>query len=140
MSKEIESCLCMDVRAAARRLTERYDEALAPSGITITQFSQLHLIRSLGKPTLKELSAASDLERSTLGRNIRVMEKDGLVDLKPGDDARTRTIQISSKGNAAFKKAVPLWLEVQEERRNLIGAEERKQLVNQLQQVSRGIA
>ena len=94
---------------------------LTPSGISVTQFSQLHLIQSLGGPTLKELSTASELERSTLGRNIRVLEKLGLVDMRVGGDARTRTIHLTRKGSNAFKRAIPLWHSVQSQLTNRLG-------------------
>jgi DNA-binding MarR family transcriptional regulator len=108
-------CLCIDLRTAAHKLTQVYDEAMAPSGISVTQFSQMHLIQSLDGPTLKELAEASQLERSTLGRNVKVLEKLGLVRLKVGEDARTKTIHLSRKGANAFKRAVPLWYSVQSE-------------------------
>ena len=108
-----ETCLCIDLRSAAQKLTQMYDEVMAPAGITVTQFSQLHLILTLDGPTLTELAAASDLERSTLGRNIRVLEKQGLVSMAVGEDARTRTIHLTREGKAAFKRAVPLWHSVQ---------------------------
>ena len=113
MSKN--TCHCIDLRAAASRLTQLYDEKMAPSGITVPQFSQLHLIMSLDGPTLKELANASQLERSTLGRNIRVLEKLGLVTMKVGSDARTRTIHVTRKGKDRFKRAVPLWNHIQGE-------------------------
>lgn len=110
-----DTCLCIDLRSAAQRLTQIYDDAMAPSGISVTQFSQLHIIRTLENPSLKALSAASQQDRSTLGRNVRVLEKMGLVQMKVGDDARTRTIHLTRKGQAVFKKAVPLWMQVQSE-------------------------
>jgi len=108
-----DTCLCIELRTAAQRLTQAYDQAMAPAGISVTQFSQMHLIRTLEGPTLTELAAASQLDRSTLGRNIRVLEKLGLVTMKAGEDARTRTIHLTRKGLNAFKRAVPLWHSVQ---------------------------
>lgn len=106
-------CMCIDFRSVANRLTQLYDNAMAPSGMTVTQFSQLHSIQQLGRPTLNELSEAIGLDRSTLGRNVRVLEKLGFVSMSVGDDARTRVIQVTRKGKAAFKRAAPLWHGVQ---------------------------
>ena len=128
----MDTCVCMDLRSAARRLTEIYDSALAPSGITTPQFSQLHQIQALGTPTFKALSEASGLDRSTLGRNIRVLEKLGLVDIAVGEDARTRTIGVTKKGQTAFRKAVPLWKGIQGEMKDSIGSEGRGQLTQLL--------
>lgn len=134
------TCLCIDLRTAAQQLTQVYDDAMAPSGITVTQFSQLHLISKLAGPTLKELAAASQLERSTLGRNIRVLEKQDLVQMKVGQDARTRTIHLTRKGKAAFKRAVPLWKKVQSELLKRIGTSGRNQLDGMLDTLTAPVA
>ncbi len=123
-----ETCLCIDLRTAAQQLTQIYDEAMKSSGITVTQFSQLHLIQTLDGPTLKELSTASQLERSTLGRNLRVLEKLGFVSMRVGDDARTRTIHLTTRGRNAFKRAVPLWRGVQQELTGRLGIGGRDEL------------
>ncbi|MEQ9587951.1 MAG: MarR family winged helix-turn-helix transcriptional regulator [Parvibaculaceae bacterium] len=123
-----ENCICIDVRTAAHKLTQTYDQVLAPSGLTVTQFSQMNLIRSLDAPTLTDLAAASDLERSTLGRNLKVLEKMGMVTMKVGRDARSKTIHLSRKGMNAFKKAAPLWYSAQTELAERLGLAGRAQL------------
>mgnify|MGYP001571190001 CR=1 FL=1 len=128
-----EGCICIDVRTAAQRLTAIYDQAMAASGVSVNQFSLLHLIFSLDTPTLKDLAVASGLDRSTLGRNIRVMEKLGFVTMHIGDDARVRNVRMTSKGSAAFKKAVPMWREVQSRLANKIGPAQHVQFKETLQ-------
>lgn len=123
-----DTCLCIDLRTAAQKLTQVYDQAMSMSGISVTQFSQMHLIQSLDGPTLKELATASRLDRSTLGRNIRVLEKLGLVTTRAGEDARTRTIHLTRKGQNAFKRAVPLWHGVQSQLLERLGTNGREQL------------
>lgn len=133
-------CLCIDLRSAAQKLTQAYDEAMAPSGISVTQFSLLHLIQSLGRPTLTELAEASQLERSTLGRNIKVLERMGMLGTKVGADARSKTIQLTRKGANAFNRAVPLWTEVQTELSDRLGRSGRKQLEEVLAALSEPLA
>ena len=116
-----DTCLCIDLRTAAQKLTQMYDEAMSASGMTVTQFSQLHLIMKLEGPTLKQLAEASGLDRSTLGRNVRVLEKAEFVTIKAGNDARTRTLHLTRKGNNAFKKAVPLWYDIQSQLNKRLG-------------------
>ena len=94
-------CLCIDLRSVAQQLTQAYDEAMAPSGMSVTQFSQLNLIRTLDAPTLTDLARASQLDRSTLGRNLKVLERMGLITTRTGEDARSKTIHLSRKGAAA---------------------------------------
>ncbi len=106
-------CLCIETRLASQLLTNLYDDAMSASGTTVTQFSQLHKIKKLDNPTLKQLAEATGLDRSTLGRNVRLMESAGLVRTRPGKDARTRVLQLTRKGGNALHKAVPLWQDAQ---------------------------
>ena len=122
------TCLCIDLRSAANRLTRAYDEALAPAGITVTQFSQLNTIRAQGRPTLGALADATGLDRSTLGRNVRLLEKQGLVAISPGEDARTRTLQLTKAGESTFRRALPLWYATQKDLVERIGEDGRSQL------------
>lgn len=127
-----ETCLCIDLRTAAQKLTQIYDDAMASSGLSVTQFSQLNLIRTLEGPTLTELAEASQLERSTLGRNLKVLEKMGLISTKAGADARSKTIHLSRKGLNAFKRAAPLWYGAQNQLLDRLGLERREQLDDML--------
>lgn len=122
------TCLCIDLRGAANRLTKLYDEAMAPSGISVTQFSQLHSIRTLGAPTLRALAEATGLDRSTLGRNVRVLEKQGLVTITAGDDARTRTLRLTDEGERVYAAATPLWYATQKRLVERIGTDGRARL------------
>lgn len=123
-----DRCLCIDLRSAAHKLTQIYDEAMAPSGLSVTQFSLLHLIQSHEEPTLTALSGGSGLDRSTLGRNIKVLERMGLVSSSAGTDARSRVVRLTGQGARAFKRAVPLWRSVQTELAGRIGSDGRGRL------------
>lgn len=96
-------------------MTEIYDRALEPSGLKITQFSLLRAIDRLEKPSLTDIAQATGLERSTLGRNLRVLEKDGLVSLSRGNDERTRVPTLTAKAKQALRIAKPQWERVQEQ-------------------------
>jgi len=108
-------CLCTLARRSARSLTEIYDRALESSGLKITQFSLLRAIDRLDKPCLTDIAQATGLERSTLGRNLRVLEKDGLVSLSQGNDERTRVPTLTAKAKQALRIAKPQWERVQEQ-------------------------
>lgn len=136
MAQEPDTCLCIDVRNAANQLTKIYDEAIKDAGISITQFSQLHAILTLETATLNRVSEATHLDRSTLGRNMRVLENMGMVTMKAGEDARTRVIEVTSKGQSAFKKAVPLWLNIQNEMQAKLGNQQLLQLKQTLATLS----
>ena len=122
-------CLCSTVRRAARAVTSLYDDALEPAGLKTTQFSLLRKAARLGAPSITALAEATSLDRSTLGRNLRVLVKDGYVTLGPGDDERTQIVSITAKGKASLASATPLWEEAQKRLATGLGAEKRKALL-----------
>jgi len=128
-------CICIELRNAAQQVTRLYDEQLTDTGISITQLSQLNHIRELGKPSLKALAANTGLDRSTLGRNMRLLEKQGLVTLSAGDDARTKIVRLTRKGSNALRQAAPLWLDMQARLNTRLGPAKRallSELLNEL--------
>jgi DNA-binding MarR family transcriptional regulator len=118
------ACLCTNLRRAARAITELYDAALAPSGLKVTQFSLMRAVDRLEAPSISEVAAATGLDRSTLGRNLRVLARDGLVGLGAGADERARLVSLTDKGRAALETAEPLWLEAQARAASAIPPEE----------------
>ncbi|MGQ4274522.1 MarR family winged helix-turn-helix transcriptional regulator [Terrihabitans sp. B22-R8] len=109
----MSECYCNLLRDAARRLTNAYDEALAPVGINIAQFRLLRLLARTGPSALTELGRQADLDRSTIGRNVRVLEKMGLAGLHRGKDAREAQVVLTDDGRAVLAAALPLWEGVQ---------------------------
>jgi DNA-binding MarR family transcriptional regulator len=108
------TCLCSNVRRAALALTALYDEALAPHGLKVTQFSLLHAIKRRERPNLSLLAGATGLDRSTLGRNLRVLEEAGWVALSPGEDGRDRVASLTEAGATTLRAATKVWLRLQE--------------------------
>ena len=102
-------CYCANARRAALSLTARYDEALAPHGLKVTQFSLLHAVKRRGRPNLTALAEATGLDRSTLGRNLRGLEGLGLVALSPGEDLRDRVVALTAKGLDRLRAAGEAW-------------------------------
>jgi DNA-binding MarR family transcriptional regulator len=103
------SCYCAALRAATRRATAMYDEALAPAGIGLAQFSLLRKIERGGKLSLSELARLASLDRSTVGRNIKVLRRMGLIEIGHGDDHREATVTLAEDGRAVLRKGAPLW-------------------------------
>jgi DNA-binding MarR family transcriptional regulator len=102
------------MRAASRRLTMLYDEAMALSGLRVTQYHLLSEIerRISDPPTVGELAEILVMERSALGQTLRPLERDGLIALKRGErDARRRTIVLTSAGSEAVARTRPYWSE-----------------------------
>ena len=115
-------CVCVAVRKASRKLTARYDDALAPVGLNLAQFSLLRNIRRHGPVSLTALGDIMELDRSTLGRNVRVLERGGLVEPAAGTDQRETVIRLSGQGERTLDHATPLWQDVQTHVQTRLGA------------------
>ncbi len=107
-------CYCIVLKAASRRLAALYDEALEPVGVNIAQFSLLRRIRRAEPVTLTELGRLAELDRSTIGRNVRVLERMGLVALGRGEDHREAVVTLTAAGRKALDDGAPLWDGVQD--------------------------
>ena len=116
-------CICTTLRRAAHGSTGFYDRALAPAGIRITTFRLLRHVADAPPPNISELAARLELDRSTLGRNLKVAERDGLVRLVGADDERSRQVKLTRAGEHALEKARPLWLKAQRDVKRLLGAD-----------------
>jgi DNA-binding MarR family transcriptional regulator len=107
------ACTCGSLRKASRRISQFYDTALAPVGIKSTQFSILSEVDrgSLEGPvTMCELATAMVMDRSTLGHNLKPLERDDLVVLRlSADDRRKRYVELTRKGRSTLQRSRRLW-------------------------------
>lgn len=117
----LDECACQRVRMAARAVTRAYDEALRPVGLRATQLSVLVAVAAEHALSIASLSRLLGMDRSTLTRNLRPLEKDGLVSMGSEGWHRSRTLEITRKGSARLRAAVPLWERVQEALRGELG-------------------
>ena len=117
-----ETCICIAVRKASRRLTARYDEALEPLGINLAQYSLLKNINRHGPASLTRLSEITELDRSTLGRNVRVLERAGLCATALSADKREAAIALTAEGKRILGAATPIWQATQDGIHSRIGA------------------
>jgi DNA-binding MarR family transcriptional regulator len=109
-----QACYCIALRKVSRRLTALYDEAMAPFGITISQFSQLRNIKRRQPVSLTELAEALELDRSTVGRNTKILQRMGLVAAVASDeDQRETVLSLTPEALALLKRATPVWRDVQ---------------------------
>jgi len=102
-------CPAFNIRAASRVITQLFDEILKPSGLQITQFAVLVGVATLDSPTINQLAKGLVLDRTTLTRNLRPLEKLGLIKIFSGDDKRTTVVELTPKGKSAMNKTLPYW-------------------------------
>lgn len=121
-------CLCNKTRRAARAVTRLYDEALAPAGLKVTQFSLLRMLLRIGPQPVSAVAEATGLDRTTLTRNLRGLAKDKLVAFGAGQDRRERRVLVTSRGRRLVERATPYWEAVQARMRAALGDEDHERL------------
>ncbi len=128
-------CTCYNLRKAARAVTRLYDEVLRPSGLRATQYSVLMAAYLRGPITLKKLAEVTMTERTTITRNIRVLERKELIRIEQGSDRRERQIRITERGHEALRSAVPLWEKAQERVEMVLGSERMEKFLQDLAEI-----
>jgi DNA-binding MarR family transcriptional regulator len=107
------SCMGMRVRRAARVVGNYYDVHLRSVGLKGTQFTLLNAIYLNPSITISQLADLLLLNRTTLNRNLKPLERQGLVRTHPGKDQRTRVLKLTQEGQSILKRALPSWLKAQ---------------------------
>lgn len=108
--REVERlCACNNIRKASRALAQLFNEALKPSGLRATQFALLVAIATTGAASLTHLGQRLVMDRTTLTRSLKPLEKRGLVAIATGEDRRTRAVTLTARGREALARALPLW-------------------------------
>jgi DNA-binding MarR family transcriptional regulator len=107
-------CTCLRLRKAARRITQIYDGYVEPFGLTITQFGLLAHLRVLDGIAVGALAEKLVMDPTTLTRNLRPLERKGLVLLAPDPaDRRARSLHLTEKGRNLLREARPAWARAQ---------------------------
>jgi DNA-binding MarR family transcriptional regulator len=109
-----DACACFNLRKAARAVTQLYDQALRPTGLRSTQFTLLIAIRAHGPVPMTRLADEVIVDRTTMTRNLAILEKEGLVSIRHGDDQRVREVSLTARGRHALAGAHPYWKKAQQ--------------------------
>jgi DNA-binding MarR family transcriptional regulator len=109
-----EPCNCQAIRAAARHVSQFYDQSLAPSGLRTSQFTILAKLKHAGPQTINALADDLVMDRTTLGRNILPLERDGLISIETSAaDRRAKMLALTNEGAARLRAAAKLWYAAQ---------------------------
>ncbi len=108
------TCACHGLRRAARGITKCYERALAPSGVNATQFPVLVALGAAGPVPITPLAERLALDRTTLTRNLGILERRGLVTITAAQhDGRVRLASVTDEGLGVLAHALELWREAQ---------------------------
>jgi DNA-binding MarR family transcriptional regulator len=109
-----EDCNCFMVRSAARQVTQLYDQFLAPVGLHVTQFSILAKLKRLGPMTINALAKEMVMDRTTLGRNVLPLERDGLIKIETSTtDGRAKVLHLTKTGEKRLQAGREAWEQAQ---------------------------
>jgi DNA-binding MarR family transcriptional regulator len=117
-----DECYCVVLRTAARKVTAIYDAALQPTGVNLAQFSLLRNIARAAPVSLTDLARRVELDRSTVGRNVRLLQRMSLVQVSAGADQREATVVLEASALAILEQGAPLWDEAQHRIEASLGA------------------
>lgn len=134
-SSSTPACVCGRLRRAARALTQRYDDLMAPSGLRVTQFSLLRALAREGTTRMSDLAQTLLLDRTALSRTLDPLAERGLVAIVPGSDGRTREVSLTRSGGRALRTASVHWQRAQREVAAQLGDAKLEALIDSLSAV-----
>ncbi len=118
------SCACFNLRKTARAITQFYNAILQPSELLATQFTLLAILARDNPTPISALADALGMDRTTLSRNLKPLQQQGLVQVAPDDtDHRIQLVTLTTAGRAALVAAMPLWQQAQQQIVAQFGAE-----------------
>jgi DNA-binding MarR family transcriptional regulator len=118
-----EPCNCQAIRAAARHVSQFYDQCLAPSGLRTSQFTVLAKLKRSGPLTINALADMMVTDRTTLGRNVLPLERDGLIRIEASAaDRRAKRLLLTKAGEQRLRAAAKLWYAAQARFDTVFGA------------------
>jgi len=131
------ACNCLALRQASRHVTQFYDQFISPLGLRATQYSILARLHRKGAMTINALAAELVMDRTTLGRNILPLQRDGLIAVGPGKaDRRSKELRLTRAGIERFQAAQKGWAKAQAQFERAYGAKRAKVLRTLLEDVA----
>ncbi len=129
-------CVLDNARKAARAVSRYYDRLARKVGMTAGQFSVLVAVRHAREETTGELAERLSMERTTLVRNVALLERKGLVASMPSASGRGKHYRLSERGAELLAEALPLWRQAQSDVKAHLGEEEFARAINALKKLS----
>jgi DNA-binding MarR family transcriptional regulator len=134
-------CACNQLRRASRAITQLYDGAMAGSGLKVTQLPILVGLGTAGELSISALADALALDRTTLTRNLSVLEGRGLVSTRESaDDARVRIVSLTPDGSRMLSAALARWREMHGAVEERFGRDRLRALYDELDALGAAIA
>ena len=104
-----QSCPLRHLREATRVMEHVFDETLRPSGLRGSQLPVLAVTALMGPANISSLAEQLVMDRTTLTRNLKPLERRGLIKISTGEDRRTREVSLTAEGERVMAQVMPLW-------------------------------
>jgi len=125
-------CVCYNFRKVTRSITQLYNEVLKPTGIRGTQYTLLCVTAMRQPINFNDIAKITSSDKTTIARNLKVLEGKGLVYFETGEDRREREVSLTKKGQEILIKAYPLWKSIQNRVKDVMGKNRIDHLLNDL--------
>jgi DNA-binding MarR family transcriptional regulator len=102
-------CACATLRRATRALSRLYEQELAAVDLSSTQMTVLMSLGKRGPMALMELARALAMDRTSLYRALRPLEKRELVRVRGTADRRAKEVLLTRDGERHLARAMPHW-------------------------------
>jgi|ERR1700722_4668183 len=132
----VENCACFNVRRLSRAITQFYDAEVHRHGLRPTQAPILRALQAKDGWSMAELSEWLGMERTTLLRNLRPLQRDGLARAKGGGQGGHVKLEITEKGRAILAKLHPAWRSAQDKVVAILGKERWSTIISDLNEVT----
>ena len=127
----LRECGSFNLRKTSRAVTQLYDDILQPSGLRSTQVVVLVILVVEQESSVAGLARQLLLSPSTLSRNLRPLERDGLVKIRDSN-GRGKSIRLTARGRKSVINALPYWKKAQKRFTDMVGATAWSELNKQL--------
>lgn len=128
-------CCCFNMRKVMRAVTQFFDRYLEPVELRSTQLTLLIALSAIHAKTLTEIAENLVMDRTTLTRNLKPLEKLELITTIQPIDKRSKAYVLTEKGKLLVAKAIPLWEEAQNSIVHTLGAEKYNHILKELENV-----
>lgn len=114
-------CACANLRRTARLVTQFYEEAMRPAGLTSSQFTLLQTLKLAPGISQKQIAEIQGMDSTTLTRTLALMRKRGWLNSQTGEDRRALRLGLSAAGEREYERALPYWQSAQKRLKHALG-------------------
>jgi DNA-binding MarR family transcriptional regulator len=140
MTSDPADCANMNIRRASRGIGQFFDDQMKGADVLPTQFSLMILLDRLAPASISTIAETIGMERTTLTRNLKLLERDDLVAQETGADARVRHYALTPEGKDVVKQSWAYWQKAQDAFSSKFGAERWQFLQSELRALEQCLA